>query len=280
MRHLVLRQAPEDMHAVVALCHALQRTERIALAHEGQGHVQSSILGLLVHHGQSKDATVAIQPPVVDHVQGALGGAPLRSWQEAAQIDAGRNHRHAFVLEFREGLHMVSMGFADHGAHWSRALSAGLSGKAPRATPHQPVEACQQPIVGRRAAVDQQPRYVVEDTGPMEAAQEGPLHEHHVVHAEFWPAFEDGVGDGPASPARARFGVHRHVLDAFDGFSSTARANEGHVVTTLGQSCDEGHLRGGAEVPAKVSDAGPKNPHGGTPFKQARGRGPRGRRGP
>jgi hypothetical protein len=129
------------------------------------------------------------------------------------------------------------------------------------------MEACQKPVVSRWAAVDQQPRHVVEHTGPKQAAQEGPFHEDHVMLAEFSPTGEDAVGHCSASPSRAGLDAHRHVLDTLDGISSISWANEGHVVPSLGQSLGKGHLGGGAEVPAKVSNADPKNPHGGSPFQ-------------
>jgi hypothetical protein len=129
------------------------------------------------------------------------------------------------------------------------------------------MEACQKPFISRWAAVDQQPRHVVEHTGPKQATQEGPFYEDHVMLPKFSPTGEDAAGDRSASPSRAGLDAHRHVLDALGGLSSTSWANEGHVVPSLGQSLDKGHLGGGTEVLAKVSNADPKNPHGGSPFQ-------------
>ena len=110
------------------------------------------------------------------------------------------------------------MSLADHGAHRPLMTSAGLPGEAPRAAPHQPVEACQESVIGRGAAVDQQPGHVIEHAGLVQVAQEGPLDEHHVVRTEFRPTGEDAVGDRPAAPPFARLDAHRHVFDAFHGF--------------------------------------------------------------
>ena len=265
MRHLVLRKPAKHVDVVAALRHALEGAEGIAFAHQGQGHVQSGILGLLVNHWQSKDATISVHPAVIHHVQGPLGGAPLRTWQEAAQIDAGRKHHDALGVEFREGLHLTGVCFADHGAHRSCMLAAGLCGKPPCAAPHEPMDAGKEARVGRWAAVHQHPWDVIQHACLEQRAQERPFDQHQIRDGDLVPAGKDGPCDGATASPGPSPDLKGLMVHSFDGNGGDARAEKGHLMPAFTKPFDQSALGRCTEVCVEVTDAGPEDPHRGSP---------------